>query len=98
MTFDVDWRHGGDYMSSSHQVSVAEANEALADIDALLFDPDPKGKSGSSARLLGYSPTAAAVLVIILVHREDVPGTWWGANGWRANSTDRRRYRDGTTP
>jgi hypothetical protein len=65
---------------------VAEANEGLADVDARLFDPDPKGKYGTSARLIGYSPTAVAVLVVILVHREDKPGTWWGANGWRANS------------
>jgi len=35
------------------------------------------------------------VLVVILVHREDKPGAWWGANGWRANSTDRRTYREG---
>jgi hypothetical protein len=32
------------------------------------------------------------VLVVILVHREDRPGAWWGANGWRANSTERRTY------
>ena len=44
------------------------------------------------ARLIGYSPSAAAVLVVILVHREDRPGAWWGANGWRVNSTDRRTY------
>lgn len=42
--------------------------------------------------MIGYSPSAAAVLVVILVHREDRPGAWWGANGWRANSTDRRTY------
>lgn len=42
--------------------------------------------------MIGYSPSAAAVLVVILVHREDRPGAWWGANGWRVNSTDRRTY------
>jgi len=85
-------------MWSGHQVTVAEANEAneaLADVDARLFDPDPKSKFGTSARVIGYSPTAVAVLVVILVHREDKPGAWWGANGWRANSTDRRAYREG---
>src|ERR1019366_8442930 len=82
-------------MWSGHQVTVAEANEGLADVDARLFDPDPKSKYGTSARVIGYSPTAVAVLVMILVHREDMPGTWWGANGWRANSTDRRAYRKG---
>jgi hypothetical protein len=31
---------------------------------------------GTSARVIGYSPTAVAVLVVILVHREDKPGAW----------------------
>ena len=83
-------------MNARHRVTVQEANEALADADALLFDPDPKGTSGVSARVIGYSPTAATVLVVILVRREDKPGSWWGANGWRANSTDRRIYAEGS--
>lgn len=84
-------------MWTRHRVSVAEATEALSDLDAQLFDPDPKSSSGTSARVLGYAPSAVAVLVIILVHREDRPGAWWGANGWRASSTDRRIYREGTS-
>ena len=98
MGLDVDWQHGADHMHAQHQVTVQQANEALADSDALLFDPDPKSTSGQSARLIGYSPTAAAVLVVILVRREDRPGSWWGANGWRANSTDRRTYAEGKPP
>jgi hypothetical protein len=46
--------------------------------------------------VIGYSDTAAAVLVVILVRRDDKPGAWWGANGWRANSADRRTYRERT--
>ena len=95
MGFEVDWLHGGEHMWSRHRVTVAEATEALADTDAQLFDPDPKSKLGTSARVTGYSPTAMATLVVILVRREDQPGAWWGANGWRANSTDRRTYREG---
>jgi hypothetical protein len=64
-------------MQAQHQVTVQQANEALADSGALLFDPDPKNSSGQSARLIDYSPTAAAVLVVILVRREDRPGSWW---------------------
>jgi uncharacterized DUF497 family protein len=96
MGLDVDWQHGEDHMRTGHQITVQAANDALADPDALLFDPDPKSTSGQSARVIGYSPTAAAVLVVILVRREDRPGSWWGANGWRANSTDRRIYAEGT--
>lgn len=98
MGFDVDWTHGAEHMLTGYHVSVAEADEALADVDAQLFDPDPKSTSGRSARLLGYSRTAGAVLVVILVRRGDRHGAWWGANGWRANSTDRRTYRDGSEP
>lgn len=96
MGFDVDWTHGREHMWTAHHVSVAEASEALADVDAQLFDPDPKSTSGTSARVLGYSRSAGGVLVIILVRRGERSDAWWGANGWRANSTDRRRYREGT--
>jgi uncharacterized DUF497 family protein len=96
--FEVDWQHGAEHMWEEHQVSVDEANEALADADALLYDPDPKSKSGISARVLGYSRSAAGVLVVILVRRDDKPGAWWGANGWRANSTDRRTYQERNQP
>jgi hypothetical protein len=46
--------------------------------------------------VIGFSPTAAAVLVVILVRCEDEPGLWCGANGWRPNSADRRIYAEGT--
>jgi hypothetical protein len=83
-------------MWTRHRVTVQEADEVLADAEALLFVPDPKSMSGVSARVIGYSPTAATVLVVILVRREDKPGSWWGANGWRANTTDRRIYAEGS--
>ena len=36
-------------MLTRHQITVQAANDALADPDALLFDPDPKSTSGQSA-------------------------------------------------
>jgi len=57
---DVDFSYGVAHMWSGHQVTVAEANEALADFDARLFDPDPKSKYGTGVRVIGYSPTAVA--------------------------------------
>jgi hypothetical protein len=58
MRLDVDWQHGEDHMRTGHQITVQAADEALADPDALLFDPDPKSPSGQSARVIGFSPTA----------------------------------------
>ncbi len=92
MNFEVDWRHGAGHMWAKHRVTIQQANEALVDDGLVIADPDPKSTSGVSARVLGYSPAAGAVLVVILVHRTDRPGAWWGANGWRANATDTRTY------
>lgn len=90
----VDWRHGAEHMWARHQVTVSEANEALADIDAVWFDPDPSSRTGRGVRVVGYSHSRRAVLVVVLVHTEDGEG-YWGANGWEANSSDRRRYERG---
>ena len=84
-------------MRVGHRVTVVEATEALTDPDALLVDPDPKSRSGRGARLLG-----------VLGHRQDGAGGdlgssarrggWRGANGWRANASDQRVYREGNMP
>ena len=49
----------------------------LIDPEAVLFDPDPKSRSGASARVIEYSPSVGAV-VVILVRRADRTGAWWG--------------------
>jgi hypothetical protein len=36
----ADWSHQGDYMATRHGVTAQQANEALSDPDALVFDPD----------------------------------------------------------
>jgi hypothetical protein len=77
----------------NYKVSVTEANEALADVDALWFDPDPTSRSGRSVRVIGYSHSRCAVLSIILMYRDE--GGYYGANGWESNSSDRRRYERG---
>lgn len=63
------------------------------DTDAAWFDPDPKSKSGRSARVIGYSPTAGMVITVILVPKGEEE--WWGANAWKDNDTDERIYREG---
>jgi hypothetical protein len=91
----VDWTYGADHMWDTHKVTVVEANEALTDIDAVWFDPDPKSKSGRSIRVIGYSHSRQEILTVILVVDPSV--NWlWGANGWPSNSTDIVKYREGT--
>lgn len=79
-----------------HGVSVAEANDALADVDAVWFDPDPKSQSGMSIRVIGYCPSRRELLTVILV-REPGFDRLWGANGWPANSADRAVYQKETS-
>jgi hypothetical protein len=86
--------HGAEHMWRNHQITVVEANEAVADIDELWFEPDPHSRSGHGVRVIGYSHRRRAVLTVILVPREDGED-YWGANGWEANSSDRRRYERG---
>jgi len=91
---EVDWSHRAEYMQQRHGVTVEQAGEALSDPLAVVAAPDPKSRSGHSARVIGYSASAGAVLVVILVRREDKSGAWWGANGWPANGSDQRTYKD----
>ncbi len=77
-----------------HEVTPSEAGEAIADADALWFDPDPASKSCRNVRVIGYCHSRRQVMTVILVHREDEPG-FYGANGWPSNSSDCRRYERG---
>lgn len=90
----IDWRHGAKHMWDRHEISAIEANEAITDISAVWFDPDPTSRSGRSVRVVGYSYTRKKVLTVILVQRFEESG-FWGANGWEANRLDRRRYARG---
>jgi len=58
-------------MRARHQVTPEQADEAVADIDAVWFDPDPKSKSGRSVRVIGYSHSRRSLLTVILVHRDE---------------------------
>ncbi len=91
---NIDWSYGAEHMWTRHRVNVAEAHEALFDVDRVWLDPDPKSRSEDSIRVIGYSPSRRAILTVILVRDPKVP--WlWGANGWPSNSTDRRKYNEG---
>ncbi|MBP2368417.1 hypothetical protein [Pseudonocardia parietis] len=92
MSEEVDWSHRGEYMQQRHGITPAAAGEALSDPDRVVLTPDPSSKSGRGTRTVGYSPTAASLVTVILVEDD---GAIYGVNGWRSNSTDHRRYREG---
>lgn len=88
----VDWSHRGDYITAKHRVTPEQADEALADPDAVVFEPDYNSTSGESIRTIGYSPSAQSILSVITVEDED---TVFGANAWKSNRRDRRYYTEG---
>ena len=91
MYTDVDWTHGADHMLEKHDVTVAQANEALRDPDRVVIQPDYGSRSGTSDRVIGYSGTFDDLLTVIVITNN---GTEYGVNGWRSNSKDRRLYNE----
>ena len=85
----ADWSRRGDYIAK-HGVTPAQADEATADPERVVIDPDPASKSGRSVRIVGYATTAQAVLTVIVLDDE---GTTYGVNAWKANVRDQRLYR-----
>ena len=68
--FDTaDWSHRGDYIAK-HGVNPVEADEAIADPDRVVLNPDPASKSGRGVRVIGYSITAQAILTVIVLDHE----------------------------
>ena len=78
-------------MAERHGVTFEQANEAPADPDALVFDPDYASQSGRSVRTIGWSSTAGRLLTVITVTEGDVT---YGVNGSPADDIDARHYRD----
>jgi hypothetical protein len=54
--------------------------------------PDPASKSGRTDRLVGYSPAARLVIVVIYLRDRLI-----GVNAWKATPTQARRYWEGRT-
>jgi uncharacterized DUF497 family protein len=88
----VDWSKRAEYIVAKHEVTPAQADEALDDPSAVIFDPDYNTKSGKSVRTIGYSPSKRAVLTVITVEED---GTVYGASAWKSKGRDRRYYRQG---
>lgn len=86
----VDWSERGEYIAK-RGMTPAIADEALADPDALVQDPDPASRSGVSVRTIGYSATFGALVTVITVEDE---GLVYGINAWKANAKDIRKYQE----
>lgn len=74
------------------------ADEAVNDPDAVWYDPDPASNSGLGVRVVGYSHTYGAVLVVLLLRADQDEVSefgWIGLNAWRANDSYRNRYLNG---
>jgi len=88
----VNWSKRGEYIIAKHEVYPAWADEALADENAVVFDPDYNSKSGESVRTIGASWSIQDILTVITVEHE---GTVYGVNAWRSNDRDTRYYEQG---
>ncbi|MGB5110159.1 MAG: hypothetical protein WBO08_00525 [Mycobacterium sp.] len=55
----VDWSQRGEYVAK-HGITVEQANEALADPDAVTIVPDPASITGRGVRTIGF-PSASAM-------------------------------------
>lgn len=90
--FMADWTHRGEYITAKHDVTPQQANEALNDPNAVIFDPDYNSNSGDSVRTIGYSISARHVLSVLTIKSDDAV---YGANAWQSNSRDRHYYQQG---
>ena len=90
----LDWRYRGQYIRTRSarrvgdtDIDPAWADEAFVDEGALVDSPDPASRSGQTDRLVGYSPSARMVIVVIYLREGLI-----GVNALRANPTQARRY------
>lgn len=86
----ADWSHQAEHIWDEHHLTPEEANEALADPERVVFNPDPASKSGRGIRIVGYSATARTVLCVLVV---DDKGTVHGATAFPASGRYLREYK-----
>ncbi|MGH3914264.1 MAG: hypothetical protein ACRDTC_12790 [Pseudonocardiaceae bacterium] len=68
------------------------AIEAALDPRGLIVR-DPKSRTGEAIRIVGYSPTAARLLVVVLLPHEHPPqGLWHVVTAWPAARRWREAY------
>lgn len=79
--------------NAKHGITPEVADDALADANRVLIDPDYNSTSGQSVRIIGYSIIADDIITVVVLENE---GIEYGVNGWSANVKDRRIYNDGS--
>jgi len=87
----ADWSERGEYMLARHGIQPSWANEALHDPDRVVMTPDPASTSGRAVRTIGWSYTANRIITVVTLVDN---GRLHGVNGWVANSSDQRLYRE----
>ena len=88
---DVDWTHRGAYMQAKHGITVEIALEVVSDPERVVIEPDYNSISGSTIRVIGYSPIAGAIVTVIVLVDDDIVH---GVNGWIANTRDQQLHRE----
>lgn len=78
-------------MTQRHAITPEVANDALADPDRVVIDPDYNSTSGRSVRIIGFSVIAEQIVTVIVLDddRGRVRRERLGANG-----KDRRLYNE----
>ncbi len=87
----VNWSKRGAYMEARHGITPRIANDALADPNRVVIDPDYNSSTGLSVRIIGFSTIAGEIVTVIVLEHD---GVEYGVNGWLANDKDRRLYRE----
>ena len=84
---DADYiRHRSDRYPGATDLDVDWTLEAAADPRRVVYDPDPKSRSGA-VRIIGYSSSAGFVITIIATGT-----THAGVTAWRSTGADLRDY------
>ncbi len=88
---NLNWRDRGEYIRRKHGVTPRQAEDALADPNRVVFDPDYNSQSGRSVRIVGFSVLAGKCLTVIALRFD---GVEYGVNAWESNDKDKAHYQE----
>lgn len=86
----IEWDTDREEHLARHKVTIAQAEEALADPDAVRLVPDPASMSGVGIRTVGYSASFGDLLSVLSY--VDSEGVEHGTTAFRARGKFRRNY------